>query len=419
MVALWNQPNKFYSGSTLMKGLAFSWATRSEAYILKAVNTVGEVLELWYEPPWSIRPVWPVDGSEYISYYEVNRNGTWYPVQKEYVVHLRDGFHPYNQRIGFETSVAILPELAGDKEAAYYYANLMSGSGVPPFIVGIDPQTKMNDVQARQLQQRLVQGTTGDKKGEPVVIAGGKAYRLGFTPRELNLEETRYMPEDSFCAVKGCPAVVLELGAGRAHSIYNNVQAAEERAWRSYVKPLLRHIREELTSQLLVDFEDVDEQGRITTGAYLDHDFSDVQALQEDRDAKAKRIGGLLTDGVIMLSEARSEMGYGPSDGEDWEKDKIYKIVRGVTLIKPGEQPMPQGEEIVDMATGKVTRQASAPAPPSPFGAQPGQPTATTPPTEEQQAKSIRLRIAEARRLRALPPAPPESNGNGHHRLEL
>ncbi len=89
-VNLWNRPNKFYSGSTLKKAISFSWVLRSEAYILKTMNKGGtQPTELWYEPHWTIRPAWPMDGSEFISHYEINRNGQWLPIPVENVIHLR------------------------------------------------------------------------------------------------------------------------------------------------------------------------------------------------------------------------------------------------------------------------------------------------------------------------------------------
>lgn len=333
MLRLWNRPNQYYSGSTLMKAIAFSWVLRSEAYLIKFMNNAGtEPWELWYEPHWTIRPVWPINGTEFISHYEVNRDGRWYPLPVENVIHLRDGLNPYNQRFGFNGVPSVLPELYGDAQAAEYYATLMGGGAVPPWMVSLD--SGMSGVDQKfidGLTADLVRKTSGKRRGQPVVLKGGKAYKLGFNPKEMDLRESRYMAEDRFCAVMGIPAVVLELGSGQAHSIYNNVKQAEARAWNQYVKPLLNHIEEEFNVQLLEDWEGENSL------SYVTHDYSKVQALQEDEDAKAKRVGGMYTDGIIMRSEARSMLNLGASDPANEDADKVFKIKTMDNLLKPGE----------------------------------------------------------------------------------
>jgi HK97 family phage portal protein len=393
MTKLWERPNPYYAGSTLRKGIAFSWVMRSEAYILKMYSNAKTVKELWYEPPWSIRPVWPIDGSAYIAYYEVFRNGTWMPVAPEQVIHLRDGIDPYNQRIGLSGAAALMREFFGDSEAANYYANIMGGSGMPPFFVTLDPGMTMKPEDMEKFRAELLRRTTGDRKGEPMVIKGGKPTKLGFSPRELDLRESRYMAEERFCAVMGIPAVVLELGSGMQHSIYNNVKQAMERAYYSYIIPLLRHLEEELTVQLLADFESTDADGAISTGRYLKHDLSKVQALQDDVDAKAKRVQGLYDAEIIMRSEARSEMNYGASDGnDDSDVDKVFKS--DVAISK---------RESVDAAGNPV----GGAQPPAPGTQQPQQPKRNAPPnmrllTDQARRGTLAQRRAAAKSLRAL-----------------
>jgi HK97 family phage portal protein len=334
---LWKRPNKFYSGSTLKKGIAFSWVLRSEAFILKFFNNADtEPLELWWEPHWTIRPVWPIDGSEFIAYYEVNRDGQWLKIPVENVIHLRDGLNPYNQRAGFSGVPSILRELYGDNEAANYYATLMGGSAVPPFLVSLDRDMKINQGEIDAFTKDLIRKTSGKRKGQPIVAKGARAYKLGFNPRELDLRETRYMSEDRFCAVMGIPAQVLELGSGQLRSTYHNMSEAEARAWDEYVLPMLTHIEEELNVQLLSDWEG-DNQS-----LYCQHDTSKIQALQEDETAKSARIGQQYTDGIIMRSEARAALNYGPSDGkENSEVDKIFKSESNpLAVTPPGNQEL-------------------------------------------------------------------------------
>lgn len=349
---LWKKPNDYYSGSTLKKGIAFSWVLRSEAFILiNYDNNETTPLELWWEPHWTIRPVWPIDGSDFIAYYEINRQGRWLKVPVENVIHLRDGLNPYNQRQGFSTVPSILRELYGDNEAANYYATLMGGSAVPPFMVSLDRDMQINQEGIDAFTRDLIRKTSGRRKGQPIVAKGARAYKLGFNPRELDLRETRYMSEDRFCAVTGIPAVVLELGSGQAHSIYNNVQQAEARAWNEYVLPLLSHVEEELNVQLLQRFNNEPDN------RYCQHDTSKIQALQEDEDKKAERISLLYDSEIIMRNEARSAAGYGPSDPEDEEADKIFKSQANPLALNPADQGLQQNGNGNRQPTGLQQRQ--------------------------------------------------------------
>jgi len=320
LTKLWDRPNDSYQGVQLKKGLALSLVLSGNAYVIKFFDNMGfNPLELWWEPHWSIRPVWPIDGSSFIAYYEVNRGGIWYPVPVEQVIHIRDGIHPYNQRLGWSGNRAVSRELFGDQEAGAYYATLMGGSGVPGFAISIDASRQgvtQTDIDA--LDRRMAEKTRGSKKGQPLVLYGARPYKLGFNPRELDLRESRYMAEDRFCAVQGIPAVVLELGTGNVHSIYKNVSEAQKRAWRNYVCPKLTLIEETLNFQLLEDFEGKD------SGMYCRHDLAQVEALQEESDAKEKRMSHLYTSGGIMRSELRASMGYGPSNPDDPEADRVW-----------------------------------------------------------------------------------------------
>lgn len=367
MTKLWNRPNKYYAGSTMRRAIAFSWILRSEAYIIKFMNSAGtQPVEMWWEPHWTIRPVWPLNGGEFISYYEVNRNGVWYPLPVENVIHLRDGLNPYNQRLGFSGVPSVLRELYGDQEAAAYYATLMGGSAVPPFMVSLDKDMRMDQGAVDAFTADLVRKTSGKYRGRPIVAKGARAYKLGMTPKELSLNESRYMAEDRFCAVMGIPAVVLELGSGQAHSIYNNVKQAEERAWNSFIGPMLTYMAEEIDVQLLEDFEGED------SGYYTDFDTSKVQALQEDESEKAKRAGLMYDDGIAMRSEARSMVNLGPSDPDNPDVDKVFKDEKTASLIKPGEDPL----STLDTVPGET--------PPAPAAGKPGKPQPATnggPPT--------------------------------------
>lgn len=341
LIKLWNRPNKYCSGSRLKKAIAYSWILSGNAYLLKVWDkSHSTVKELWWEPHWSIRPVWPVDGSEFIAHYEVNRNGQWMRVDESDVIHLADGIDPMNPRLGLCGLLSLTREIYGDLQTGNFYSSLLGGSAVPPFVASIDKDINMKPEEIKEFQRDLENNTSGARKGKPVVAKGVRIYKMGFSPQDLDMRTARMMPEERFAAVMGIPAVVMELGAGMDHSIYNNVQAAMRRAYQSYVVPLWKHIEEELQIHLLLDFEDED------TDVVLEHDLSEVEALEEDQTSKATRISAQFTAGVITRAEARSLQGYGPSDPEHPESDDVFQL--GQVQLVPVHEPEPGDEDYVE-----------------------------------------------------------------------
>lgn len=326
LVKLLNRPNQFYSTSTMWKGVACSWVLDDNAYLLKKRNNKRQVIELWYEPHVSIRAKVPQDHSEFVSGYELLRNGRWYPVDREDIVHFRNGINPHHPHYGLPSIRSVLREIYGDNEAANYYATLIAGSGVPPIVASIDTKGGTIDLTTedlREIKARLEAQTTGDNKGKVLVAENIDIKKLAWTPQEMDIRVARYLAEERFTAVTGIPAVVLELGSAKEISIYNNVRQAQERATENYLVPLWSHIDEEMDTQLLNDFEP-DETKR-----FIKHDLTKVRALQEDEDKKHERLRGDYKDGIVTLAEARRALGYKSEDTQE------------VYFVSPGQGPQP------------------------------------------------------------------------------
>jgi hypothetical protein len=129
------------------------------------------------------------------------------------------------------------------------------------------------------------------------------------------------LSEERFAAVTGIPLEVLNLGAGNEHSTFNNVTEAEKTATRRYLVPLWWHRDEELTVQLLPEF-DQDESH------YVESDTSEVAALQEDENELWARIGAAYQNQIIMRSEARTMLDLDAEDGDD-----VYLVKAGTETV--------------------------------------------------------------------------------------
>jgi HK97 family phage portal protein len=349
---LFKRPNPYTSGSTLWKAFAYSWIIDGNVYLLKIRNDFGQVIQLWYEPHFNVRARWVNDRNgeyvsgdksqsirsverndntnQFINYYELNRDGTRFRVEPADIVHFRDGIDPFHRRYGLSRLKTILREIYGDSAVASYAAKLLAGNGVIPYVVGIDDKDGvLSQEDLDNIKAKLEAQTTGANAGKGLVLSARASFnRTGLTPQELDLRSSRYMAQEIFAAVTGLPPQVLNFGAGLERSIYNNMAEADRRAVDSYLQPLWWHIAQELTNQLLPDFDQ-------DASHFIEFDLSEVGALQEDENSKVERIAKLYEDGIIKRSEARNELNYeSDPDGAD---DVYY--------VKPGSETITLEQE--------------------------------------------------------------------------
>lgn len=393
---LFDRPNPYTSGSTLWKAFAYSWIIDGNVYFIKIRNAFGQVVQLWYEPHWSICPRWVNDkNGEYlpgersqsipsiprnddptafINYYEVNRDSQPFRIEPADVIHFKDGINPYNTRLGQSRLSTILREIYGDSAAASYASSLLAGNGVIPYVLAIDDKEGLiGEEDLANIKAKMLAQTTGENAGKPIVVTSrATVQKTGLSPEELDIRASRYMSQETFSSVTGIPAIVLNFGAGMERTIYNNMEQADRRAVDQYLQPLWWHIAQELTHQLLRDL-DSDESH------FVEFCLDEVGALQEDQNEKAARIVSMYQGQVIKRSEARTELGYEADPGG---ADDVY-------LVKAGT-------ETVDLEQEKMHREASAdaaqnPPEPAPLQLSEGQPQ------RPQLVKSLGVNDAEIR----------------------
>jgi Phage-related protein len=330
------RPNPQTSGSNLWRAFARSWIIDGNAYWVKYRNNNGVVVQLRNEPHENVKARWVNDQNgeyldasrstsvplidrndrlnQFINYYELRRDNRRYRVEPADVVHFRDGEDPANRRYGLSRLKTILREIYGDSAVASYAANLLGGNGVIPFVVGIDDKEGLlSQEDLDNIKAKLNEQTTGKNAGQGLVLSAKATFnRTGLTPEEMDLRTTRYMAQEVFSAVTGIPAIVLNFGSGMERSIWNNMSEADRRAIDSYLQPLWWHIAQELTVQLLPDFDQ-------DSSHFMEFDLSEVGTLQEDENAKFERYGKAYKEYcVLKRSDALRGMGYEPAeDGSD------------------------------------------------------------------------------------------------------
>ena len=141
------------------------------AYWIKVRNGLGEVVELWWCPHWTIRP--EGDENTFIQHYVYKPGSTPMTIYPEDVIHFRFGHDADNPRLGRAALKSVLREIYTDEEAANFTASLLRNMGVPGLVVSPDTGAKSptpEDVKATKayIKERF----TRDGRGNALVMSG-------------------------------------------------------------------------------------------------------------------------------------------------------------------------------------------------------------------------------------------------------
>ena len=334
MAALVAAPNPAYTGIHLWSATLFSYLTAGNAYWLKVKTVAGKVVQLWYIPHWSIRAKWPADGSEFISHYEYKPGGGQViRLEPEDVVHFRHGIDPNNTRLGLSPLHSVIREIFMDLEASNFVASLLRNTGVAGVVISPDGDVTVAPDDAKAVKAWFKEEFGGDRRGAALVMASKtKVQQYGFSPQQMDLSMVRDVAEERVCAALGIPAAVVGFGAGLQQTkVGATMNELRRLAWINGVIPLHRSFALELRRSLLPDFRQP-----VIPNAVVDFDLSEVTALEEDLNERAKRLDIGVKGGWLQVAEARAAMGF--------DVDESHQIfLRRLTVIEvPGSGAAPR-----------------------------------------------------------------------------
>lgn len=324
---LMRRPNAFYTYEAMIMATMLSWSIAGNSYLLKVRNQLGMVVELWYVPHWMINPVAnDADPTVFISHYNYNPSGETFHIPIEDIIHFRFGLDPQNIRMGLSPLGSIVREAFTDDEASNYSASLLRNMGVPGVVISPDGDQTIGTDVAQTVKEKYRQSFSGDRRGDALVMTGKtKIQVLGFDPNKLQLGGLRDISEERVTAAMGIPAAVVGFGAGlQTSKVGATMNALIRLAWTGNIIPSQRPISETLTRQLLVDFDN----NPLLAAAF---DNSSVSALQEDKDAKVKRLGTGVREGWAMVSDARK------AEGLPVVEDRDNVFLRPLNIVEVDE----------------------------------------------------------------------------------
>lgn len=310
------RPNPYCTWSQFMAAFAASWISpKATVYVRKRRDESAPgkpVIELWPEPNWKVRPVIkPNPGGvfdEFLSGYEVERNGIWYPVAPMDMLVWRDGFDP-ETREGENWLGAIIAELFADKAVGAHIGRTVSNGLISKLIVGLgDKKNPATPAQVLAFQEKVDRDIRNGVSNVLTVSGNVSSAKMEMDVSVDALIKLRQTPEQRFAAAMGVSVISLKLGAGVEVSTYSNVDKYIETDYRDYVVPLHTLIAEVLTQDLLTEFGQI----KLANGKrfQLVFDYSQVPEMLRDKSADAEWVTKLWEAGLLTQAEAREQMGY-------------------------------------------------------------------------------------------------------------
>lgn len=297
------KPNPFYDGKLLWKATIIDYAF-GNAYWLKVRSNGGKPVQFYWVPSHLIEPAWPQnDPTVFISHYNYKPNGQNIPIPVEDVVHFRNGMDPKNIRLGLSPLGALLREIATDEEAGEYTNTILRNLGVAGMVISpSSDKGRITTPDAEKIKAQVMARTTGDRRGEPLVIGGPvKVDGMGVDPGKLDLAGIRHVPEERITAIFGTPAVLLGLGTGLENATFSNVDGLRRIFYENKVIPVQGFVASDLHTHLLGDFEPNSETFLVS------FDNKDVRVLKEDEGTTVDRLIKEMENGGMTVNEYRSE----------------------------------------------------------------------------------------------------------------
>lgn len=305
------RPNNHHIWANYAAAISMGWWFSGNVYLLKVRSMAGELVELWLLPHFLVEPRWPGDGrapevpkdrnnDPFLSHYQYTPPGKS-PVlySASDVIHLKRGVDLSRPRLGLGAFESLYKELYGDDKMALFTASIMANMGIQvPVIAPKDDSVNITPTNAAAIKEGWIQKTTGEKSGEPVVLTEPVTVeKFGFNPTELDLSQLRLIPESRVCAVCQISPAALQVMVGIQNGTsYASSEQARQQGYEEVIIPIQAVWAEELTHQLLSEFEG-------SEGAEFVFDTTKVRVLQEDQDAKVKRESEIFKNGGSTLDQ--------------------------------------------------------------------------------------------------------------------
>jgi HK97 family phage portal protein len=278
------------------------------AFIIR-VREGRKTKELWLPRPDRMRPV--IKDRDLVGYVYVTETGERIPWLADEVIHIKepnpsDPFEGLGRGLAPLSAAAVETDV--DNRATAFMKKFFDNAAVPFGL--LKSKNILSDPEVHRIRARIKEQYSGEQNWHEIMIldADAEYQRMGLNLEEMAFTDLRAISETRICAVFKVPPILVGIKAGLDASTYSNYTQARRAMWEDKIIP----DNGKLSDELSTDFADeLGQDGLIT------HDYSNVVALQEDRNNRFSRANQGVNGGWITVNEGRREVGLAPVRGGD------------------------------------------------------------------------------------------------------
>ena len=340
-------PNPDHSDADIW-GLTELWkSVEAQSFWLVLPNKSGKPGEIYVWNPARVHTLGTSD--EMISGYRVQKEtGEYAEVDKRLVIHFRHLPNPFNPRLGWNPLGAGRMQIAGDNLSGTYHTAILRNAGVISMLIslkeGVTAGSQVTPEQFEKVLNHIRRATIENAGGVNGLNVPLDIHKMAYSPAEMNIDKLIEYYERRICSVMGVSQRVAGLGADPT---YNNLESALKDFWDRTIVPSRNADAATLNRQWLPLWGMDSQKWRFR------FDYSNVPALQENKDALHARVREDYKAGALDLKQWRALVGYA---GEEEEEEKYNEVFfKGKMEDEPTE---PQADaETTEAKIDRIQRQ--------------------------------------------------------------
>lgn len=329
-----NQPNPFQDRFEFFATLIMYRQLAGNAYAVIERTRAGRPHSLWLMRPDRVRIVPSL--RNHISHYEYDIGGGFQRVIElpvEDVIHWKTR-HPLNDYYGMAPLEAGSGRVDVDNFLRDWTKQWFLRAGMPSAVLSV--KNKIPDDVKREIKDRFNEGGIGPNRWHGLLVL--EATEASFTPMTASMGASTNglaVPEldmslvRRICALFQVPPEILSLSDSATS--YAALVQVQRFFWDNTLSPLYQAIIGPINLRLTPNYSNVAE---------IAFDFSEVRALQEDKDTIHNRLRLDAAAGIISIEEARVGSGY-PEKLPTGHTFLIPTNMKATPTEKVGEEPEP------------------------------------------------------------------------------
>lgn len=293
------RPNKFMTETTFFASILILQDFAGAAYFERIKSSAGRTVELW-----PIRPDWM---KAYLDNDGMQVGWVYQPpglpphlFQMEDVLTFRT-YDPLNEYFGYPP-VAVAARVGDlDNSVTDYIRMVFEKGGVPPGILSsTQPITEAIADRIRAIWREKYGGYAN--WDAPVVLGHDTKYQnTGLTFEQMGLQFLDQRSEVRICMTLKVPPTLINSKIGLERAIESNVKEIQRNWWDNDLIPLYKAFADAIRNDIL--------EQEYPEGLDVKWDFSDVPALQEDRDKTRQLALDALRSGAITRNQFNAQWG--------------------------------------------------------------------------------------------------------------